>query len=287
MRIWYILVVLGLILSSALGLLVMSGGARDLFSPPLQAELRVQDFPVPPDMGVDPQSVATLMATELQARLDDDIAIRLTLKPDVIKKVKEIVLPRLVNVVAVSAMLHDIPELSALLDLSSFHRSVDGTITSVNAVDDVALTVPGAMLAAVDGQKVKVITTSTGMTALELGPMTAGQSHQVTVWLDESATGSAVDLGQSILLGAANGERGRVLLWGDHGWFGADIEALRWGRWLVGADLAAVLAFGLASLILPVLIRRHDRPRRRVGPASRSATGSGGEPSAAEPAIGA
>lgn len=266
MRIWYILVALGLILSSALGLLVMAGGARGVLSPPLQAELGVQDFPVPPDMGVDPDRVATYMAKELQQRLDDDLAIRLTLKADAVKKVKDIVLPRLLNAVAVQAMMHDIPELSALLDLRSFRRTVTGSITSTNAVDDVALTVPGALLAAVDGQKVKVTKTSTGMAALELGPMTAGQSHQVTLWLDASAAGA--DLGQSILLGAANGQRGRVLLWGDHGWFGADVEALRWGRWLIGADLAAVLAFGLASLILPLLTRRQDRARSPLaGPA--------------------
>lgn len=262
MRTWHILVALGLILSSALGLLVMAGGARDLLAPPLHAELALQEFPMPPDMGVDPERVATYMAKELQDRLDDDVAIRLTLKPEVVQKVKDIVLPRLLNVVAVQTMMHDIPELSALLDLGSFHRTVSGSITSANAANDVALTVPGALLAAVDGQKVKVTTTSTGMAALELGPMTAGQSHQVTLWLDANATG--VDLGDSILLGAADGQRGRVLLWGDRGWFGADVEALRWARWLIGADLGAVLAFGIASLILPILTRRQDRARRTL-----------------------
>jgi hypothetical protein len=262
MRAWHILLALGLILSSALGLLVMAGGARDLLSPPLQAELAVQDFPMPPDMGVDPDRVANYMAKELQDRVDDDLAIRMTLKPDVVKKVKEIVLPRLVNVVAVQQMLHEIPELSSLLDLGSFKRTVSGSVTSANAADDVAMTVPGALLADVDGQKVKVTKTSTGLAALELGPMTAGQSHQVTVWLDDSAT--RTDLGQSILLGAAGGQRGRVLLWGDHGWFGADVEALRWGRWLIGADLAAVLAFGLASLMLPLLTRLQNRARRTL-----------------------
>lgn len=259
MRTWQILLALALILSSALGLLVMAGGARDLFSPPLQAELVVQDFPMPPDMGVDPDKVATFMARELQERADDDIAIRTLLKADTLRKVKDIVLPRLLNVVAVQSMLHEIPELSALLDLGSFHRTVSGSVRSANAADDVALTVPGALLADVDGHKVKVTTTSTGMAALELGPMAAGQSHQVTLWLDDSAT--RTDMGQSILLGGANGQRGRVLLWGDHGWFGADVEALRWGRWLIGADLGAVLVFGLASLILPVLTRRQNRAR--------------------------
>jgi hypothetical protein len=271
MRTWQIILALGLIGSAGLGLLVMAGGARELLSPPLQAEFAVQDFPVPPDMGVDPEKVAVFMAKELQQRLDDDVAIRLTLKPDVLKKMKEIVLPRLLNVVAVQSMLHDIPELSALLDLSSFRRSVTGTVTSATAADDVALTVPGALLGAVDGQKVKTTTTSTGMTALELGPMTAGQTHQVTIWLDASATATGADLGKSILLGAAHGERGRVLLWGDHGWFGADVEALRWSRWLIGADLAAVLIFGLASLILPVLTRRQDRARPAIARPAKQA----------------
>ena len=99
--------------------------------------------------------------------------------------------------------------------------------------------------------------------------MTAGQSHQITLWLDASAT--RADLGQSILLGAADGQRGRVLLWGDHGWFGADVEALRWGRWLIGADLALVLAFGLASLILPLLARRRDRSRSAATPSVKAA----------------
>ena len=259
MRTWQILLALALIVSSGLGLLVMAGGGREILSPPLQAELTVQDFPMPPDMAVDPEKVAAYLAQELQDRANDDVAIRTILKPDVLSKLRTIVLPRLVNVVAVQQMLHDIPELSALLDLGSFKRTVSGPVSSANAADDVALTVPGALLADIDGQKVKVTKTSTGLAALELGPMTAGQTHKITVWLDDSAT--RADLGQSILIGAANGQRGRVLLWGDHGWFGADVEALRWGRWLIGADLAAVLAFGLASLILPLLARRQNRAR--------------------------
>ena len=269
MRTWQILLALALILSSGLGLLVMAGDARDLLSPPLQAELAVQDFPLPPGMGVDPDKVATYMAKALQDRADDDLAIHMLLKPDMLARVKDVVLPRLMNVVAVQEMLHDIPELSALVDLEAFKRSVSGSITSGNAASDVALTVPGALLADIDGQRVKITKTSTGMPALELGAMTAGQSHKIIVWLDDSAT--RTDLGQSILLGASDGQRGRVLLWGDHGWFGADVEALRWGRWLIGANLVAVLAFGLASLILPVLIRRQNRGRLALTPPAKPA----------------
>jgi hypothetical protein len=112
-------------------------------------------------------------------------------------------------------------------------------------------------LAEVDGEKVKVITTSTGMQALNLGDMAAGQSHQIIVWMD--ATSLGVDMGKSIKLGAADGQRGQVLMWGDQGWFGADVEPLRWSRGLIGAVLAGVLLFGLLSLLLPILTHRQKR----------------------------
>lgn len=260
MRFWQLFVAMGLILSSGLGLVIMSGNARGLLAPSLQAELVVQDFPLPPDMGVDPVEVADFMAKELQQRLDDDVAIRLTMPDGSLDKVKEIVLPRLMNVVAVQSMMDGIPELSELLDMGSFRRTVSGDVYSDDGAADVALTVPGALLASVDGTMVEITTTSTGMTALELGEMTAGQGHHVVLWLDESAIG--LDLGKSILLGAADGQRGRVLLSGDRGWFGADLEALRWGRWVVGGVLAMVLVFGLASLVLPIIGSKKARHRQ-------------------------
>jgi hypothetical protein len=250
MRFWHILFSLGLTLAAGIGLFVLSGEGRALLAPSLQAELVVQDFLVPPGFGLDPDRVAGFMADELKQRLEDDVAIRMTLKPDVMKKVKEVVLPRLMNVAAVQSMMRDIPELSAILDIGTFRRAVSGTVRSTSATQDVALTVPGALLAVVDGAKVKITTTSTGLKALELGSMAAGQSHEITLWLDDSALDA--DLGRSVKLGAAEGMRGRVLLWGDHDWFGADMEALRWSRWLVGGILVGVLLFGLTSLLLPL-----------------------------------
>ena len=259
MRFWNTLISLCLILSAGLGLVVLAGGARGLLAPALQAELVVQDFPIPQGFGLDPKRVAGFMSKELEQRLEDDVAIRITLKTDVMKKVRDIVLPRLMNVVAVQSMMHDIPELSAILDIAAFKRSVQGTVRSATDAQDVALTVPGALLAEVDGEKIKVTTTSTGLQALTLGEMTAGQSHQVTLWLD--ATSEGVDLGKTVKLGAADGQRGRVLLWGDHGWFGADVEALRWSRGVIGALLAGVLLFGLLSLMLPILTNRQKRSK--------------------------
>lgn len=260
MRFWQVLVTSCLILSSGLGLLIMSGNARGLLAPSLQAELVVQDFPLPPDMGVDPVLVADFLARELQERLEDDVAIRLTLQGDTMTRVKDIVLPRLMNVVAVQRMMRGIPELRALLELGSFRQTVSGEVYARDQAADVALTVPGALLATVDGVMVDVTTTSTGMTAVELGEIAAGQRRHVVLWLGQSTT--AVDLASSIRLGAADGQRGRVLLSGDRGWFGADVEALRWARWVIGGVLAAVLVFGIASVVLPILTRRSERRRQ-------------------------
>jgi hypothetical protein len=217
---------------------------------------------------VDPAHVADFMARELQGRLEDDVAIRLTLPDGALEKVKDIVLPRLMNVVAVQSMMDGIPELSALLAMGSFRRTVSGDIHSTDATSGVALTVPGAVLASIDGTLVEIMTTSTGMTAVELGDLADGQSRHVVVWLDESAAGS--DLGETILLGASNGERGRVLLSGGRDWFGADVEAMRWGRWVVGGILGSVLVFGLASVVLPFFGGRNRRSRTEVEATGRS-----------------
>ena len=257
MRLWQSLLALVLILSGGLGLLLMSGHARDLMAPDLRAELRVNDFPLPPDMGVDPTHVAEFLSAELQDRMEGDVAIRLMMEEDTAERVRTIVLPRLMSAVAVQAMMREVPELSALLDMGDFRRTVSGTVTTDTLAEDVALTVPGALLATVDGVRTEITIASTGMPVLELGTMESGQEHVVRLWLDDSA--AEADLARMILLGADEGQRGRVLLWGENGWFGADVETLRWGRWLIGGVLASVLLFGLANIFVPVLGVRRNR----------------------------
>jgi hypothetical protein len=266
MRFWSLLLSCFLIVASGLGLLVLAGGAKHLAAPPLEAQLDVQAFPVPEGFGIDPARVAGYMADKLVQRMDGDVAMRMTLDSENMKKVKEIVLPRLMSVVPVQEMMRDIPELSAILELGSFRGSVTGRITSAEAARDVALTVPDARLAEVDGEKFEITTTSTGMTALVLGDMAAGEVREVTVWIGEEGMNS--DLARTIRVGADAGLRGRVLLWGEDEWFGADVEALRWSRWLIGAVLGGVLLFGVASLILPFLTARQARSGRSALDAS-------------------
>lgn len=268
MRLWNILLSVCLVLAAGLGLLVLSGGARGIAAPPLEARLVVQEFPVPEGFGVEPDRVSGFLLDQLTERLDQDVALRLTLKEDMKTKVKDLVLPRLMNVVVVQAMMHDIPELAAVLDLGAVRRTVTGMVSTDTPAPDVALTVPGALMAAVDGEKVEVTTTSTGMTALSLGDMAPGEEHYVEIWLGEAAAGS--DLGRTIRIGAGDRTRGRVLLWGAQGWFGSDLEALRWSRWLVGAILGGTLMFGLTSLILPLLTGYQARVRSNpMNPSAR------------------
>ncbi len=268
MRFWNILLSISIIAAAGLGLFVLSGSAKNLSATSLEARLFVQDFPVPKNFGIEPNSVAEFMADKLKKRIDEDLGIRLTLKADVVKQMKEIAMPRLMNVVVVKAMIRDIPELSAIVDLGAFRRSVTGQVSTTVPVQDVAITVPGALLAEVNGEKVKVTTTSTGMTALALGNMSKGQVHEVTIWLGENSLG--IDLSKSIRIGADEGMRGRVLLWGNQGWFGADLEVLRWARWLVGAILGSTLLFGVVSLIFPILNSSHNKTNTRYKKSNHS-----------------
>ncbi|MBL6428558.1 MAG: hypothetical protein HOY44_13605 [Maritimibacter sp.] len=260
MRLWNVLLSCCLVVAAGLGLLVLSGSAKRIAAPPLEAHLVLQEFPIPEGFGIEPARVAGYMAGKLVRRMDGDIAMRMTLDQESMKKVKEIVLPRLMNVVVVQEMMRDIPELSAILELGAFRGTVTGQVSTTEAARDVALTVPGALLAEVDGEKVAITTTSTGLTALVLGDMEPGQVHQVKVWFGEA--GMTSDLERTIRIGSDASTRGRVLIWGRDGWFGADVEALRWSRWLIGALLGGTLLFGLASLVLPLLTARQDRSRR-------------------------
>ena len=122
MRLWSLLLSVSLMVTSGLGLLVLSGSAISLIAPPLEARLVVQNFPMPNDFGIDPDRVAHFMVEKLDQRMDDDIGIRLSLKAEVIKSIKELALPRLMNAVVVKAMMREIPELSAILDLGALQQ---------------------------------------------------------------------------------------------------------------------------------------------------------------------
>ena len=169
------------------------------------------------------------------------------------------------NVVVVRAMIREVKPLHDLLAVGAFRRAAQIVVTNAGAAAaDVALTLPGAVLAEVDGATVPVLITDTGLTAVALGDMAAGEVRALTVWLGADAVG--IDLGDSTRIGAT-GRRGQVLLTGQGGWAGADLESLAWARWIVNAVLLGALVFGVAGLLLPYFDRRRQRSSRAAGSA--------------------
>ena len=135
-----------------------------------------------------------------------------------------------------------------------------------DARSDVALTLPGAILAEAATGSAEIEATSTGLTAVKLGDMAAGETRLLWVWLGQGAVDAGTGFGKQVLLGDAAGTAGRVWVYGRGAWQGADLQAMPAARWMVGGVLvlvfiASVLVFlGLAMAWLRVA-------RRRISPA--------------------
>ena len=248
-----------LTLAAGAGLLAMAGGARGVVGADLRAEVHVTDYPLPTGFGIDPELVAEFLSASLQKRAGEDIALRLSLRTEELKRLQEIALPRLMNVVVVRAMIREVKPLNDLLAVGAFRRVAQIVVTNAGAAaTDVALTLPGAVLAEVGGATVPVLTTDTGLTAVGLGDMAAGEKRALTVWLGADAVG--IDLGYSTRIGA-EGRRGKILLTGQSDWAGADLEAMAWARWTVNTVLLGAFVFGVVGLLLPFFGRRNRRSR--------------------------
>lgn len=264
------LIILGAGLAAALslaGLLAMTGALRSLASPDLSAEVHLAEFPLPQGFGLEPQEVAEFLTVELTTRANDDIALRLGLGTDGQKKLVEIAIPRLVNSVVVRDMIANIKPLANVLSVGDFRLA--GRVLVVNRGDarsDVALTLPGLLLAEAASGGASIETTSTGLTALTLGDMQAGEQREVKIWLGQPALDAGAGFKRQVLLGDASGAAGRVWIYDAQGWAGADLQAIALARWAIAGVLAIVLGASLLVLAMAVLARfgRAGRAARRV-----------------------
>jgi hypothetical protein len=239
------------------GLLSMTGTLRSLISPPLTAEVRLAQFELPSGFGLDPQEVADFLVKDLTKRAETDIAVRLAMGPEAQARLIEIGIPRLVSSTVVRDMIRDIPPLARVLSVAEFKIAARITIANRGeARSDVALTLPGAVLAEADSGTVAISTTSSGLTALSLGDMAAGEERVLRVWLGQAALDAGAALGQSVLLGDGAGQTGRVWIYDQANWQGADLQAIPPARWMIAAVLLLVFvtaaltaAFGLMSAL--------------------------------------
>lgn len=246
---------------SLAGIFAMTGALRGLVSPDLTAEVDLSDFPLPSDFGLEPQVVADFMIQELTRRSENDIAMRLALGDDGQKKLAEIVVPRLVSSAVVREMIARIKPLADVLAVGTFRASALVVVRNAGAArDDVALTLPGAVLVEAKTGTAEITETSTGLAAITLGEMAAGEVRVLHVWLDQAA---GAEIGSQIRLGDGSGDRGRVWVYG-HGadWRGADLQAMPAARWVVSGVLALVFLGSILGLLMLALTRL--RARRSV-----------------------
>lgn len=263
------LILIGAIVTAAIslaGLMAMTGTLRSLVSPDLTAEVHLSDYPLPQGFGLEPQVVADFLVAELTTRGTDDIALRLALGEEGQKKLVEIAIPRLVNSVVVRDMIENIQPLANVLSVGAFRMSARVVVQNAGeARSDVALTLPGAVLVEAETGTAEIETTSTGLTALNLGDMTAGEVRVLRVWLGEAAAQAGPGLGKQMLLGDAVGTKGRVWLYGQNAsWQGADLQAMPLARWVIGGVLVLAFIGAILTMLMLVLTHLRVRSRRRV-----------------------
>lgn len=260
--------VLGALALAALamgGLLSMTGSLRNLISPPLTAEVRLAQFQLPRGFGLEPQEVADFLVSNLTKRAETDIALRLAMGTEEQTRLIEIGIPRLVSSSVVRAMIRDIPPLAKVLSVAEFKIAARVTVANRGAArTDVALTLPGAVLAEADSGTVAITTTSGGLTALTLGDMAAGEERVLRVWLGQAAVDAGAALGPSVLIGDGSGQTGRVWIYDQADWRGADLQVIAPARWMIAAVL--LMVFVAASLTAALGLIAAMR-RRAVSPA--------------------
>ena len=229
------------------GLLSMTGSLRNLISPPLTAEVRLAQFQLPNGFGLEPQVVADFLVSNLTKRAETDIALRLAMGTEGQERLVEIGIPRLVSTTLVRDMIRDIPPLARVLSVAEFRISARVTVANRGSSRrDVALTLPGAVLAEADSGTVAITTTAGGLTALTLGDMAEGEVRVLRVWLGQAAVDAGTALEASMLLGDGSGQTGKVWIYNEADWRGADLQVIPVARWVIATVL--LLVFVAASM---------------------------------------
>lgn len=250
---------------SMAGLLTLTGTLREIVSTPLTAEVRLAPFQLPTGFGLEPQEVADYLVADMTKRAENDIALRLAMGTEAKTQLIEIGIPRLVTASVVRNMIEDIPPLARVLSVAEFKMAARVVVTNAGAArQDVALTLPGIVLAEADSGAVAITTTSSGLTALRLGDMAAGETRVLRVWLGQAAVDAGAALGRSVLIGDGAGQIGRVWIFDQERWQGADLQAMPPARWGIAAVL--LLVFVTASLFV-VFAAMQALRRREVSPA--------------------
>lgn len=110
-------------LASAASVAAFWGGARLLTPTALTADLRLDPLVLPAGLALDPKIVADQLRQQLTAEADRDVAVRLTIGADNVKKLNEMIFPRLIGPNTIKRLIDRVAPLKAVLSLGQFRTT--------------------------------------------------------------------------------------------------------------------------------------------------------------------
>jgi hypothetical protein len=258
---------LTVLVAALASLVAMAGMLPQLVSRPLVAEVRLEPMLLPGGVALDPVEISNFIEERLTENAERDVAIRMGLGPEQSERLMTIVIPRLVNSAVISRMIDRIPPLKAVVSLHTLRTTARIVVRNRSdaPLTDVAMALPGIVLAErADGQPMEVVARG-GITAMRLGTLEPGEARIVTSWLDVPLA-AAERFSAEMALGASGGQAGELMVYAGEGWVGEDLNAFPWARWLVGGLLAAV-AFASAVMLAALVWGSRRRRASEVRPA--------------------
>ncbi|GKY88458.1 hypothetical protein [Sinisalibacter aestuarii] len=256
-RLIYVSIVSALVgLACVIALIVMVGRWDEVAGGPLVAEMALNEVAVPAAYEINPVTIADELVARMQQRSETDMALGMLLGEKGNALMRDRALPRLVNAGVVRRMVEEMDGLGTVIAFAGYHAYAPVRVENRgdDALDDVAMTLPGAVRAETEaGAPVTISEHDDGLAALSLGRLEPGEAVAVRVWFDQTPTAVAAR-GAEMRLGAAGGLRGIVNLYpAAMGWNGADLQVLPWARWLIAGVLTAVGFAALAALALTLV----------------------------------
>jgi len=259
---WSAFLALVLAVVCALGIAALAGKARSFMAPTLTADMELSAFPLPSKLSLDADTISAQLSGVMQKNAQEDVALRLALGRGAQQKFTEIIVPRLFSPQSVRSILRDVQSLAAVLSIGEVRRSAIVTVENRGAaIDALAITTPGIVLAEAEGVALGIVTAESGLTAVDLGPIARGGRISINLWLDGRAELPRADFARLVRLGAPGAQVGIVRIAGGATWNGADLEVLPWARWIILTVLVGGFVSGLIGIAASVAgaLRRPSR----------------------------
>lgn len=233
-------------------LLVMTGRWDSVRGTPLTAQVLLHDVAVPSNYAIDPVVITDELVQRLQDRSGRDLALSIMMGDKALALMREQALPRLLNAGVVRRMLEEMDGLGQVIAFADYHSFARVQIVnrSGEELEDVSMTLPGAVLAERDGQALPLRAHDDGLMSVSFPTLGPDETATLSVWF-ELEPGAVASRSEDMRLGADGGLRGGVQVYrATPDWNGAELQDRSWARWLVSGTLLAVVVAALAALAL-------------------------------------